>query len=252
MEKPMFLKNKTAFITGTNRGIGKACLELFASAGVDVVAHSRRETPEFLKMTAEVSEKYRVKIMPVFFDMVDNSAMTMAVQNLILKKTPIQILVNCAGVISGGLFQMTSVEKVKEVFDINLFAPMRLTQLLLKIMRRQSSGIIVNVGSTGGLDPGIGNTAYAASKSALMTWTKTLAAELGAFGIRANAVAPFLTKTDMAKSVSEIEQQKMIDHISLKRPAEPIEIAKVILFLASDASSFINGQILRADGGVVL
>ena len=246
------LRGKTALITGTNRGIGKAIIEEFAKNGANIFAHARKETTMFLDSLKEIAEKYNVNIQPIFFDMTDKQAMKEVVVNLINKKSPVDILVNNAGVISKGMFSMTSVDKIREVFEINFFSHLELTQLILKIMFRRKTGNIVNIGSIGGIDAGRSNTAYAASKAALMTWTKTLAAEFGPAGIRANAIAPFLTSTDMADQITKSDQEIMVEHISLKRAARPEEIAKVVSFLSSDDSSFINGQIVRVDGGIVL
>ncbi len=147
---------------------------------------------------------------------------------------------------------MTPIEKIKEVFETNFYGPLRLTQMLLRVILKSRGGAIVNVGSVGGLDAGVGNTAYATSKAALMTWTKTLASELGPYGVRVNAVAPSLTQTDMAGKISEDEKAKMIRHTALRRSAQPQEIASAIAYLISDMSSFVNGQILRVDGGMLL
>ena len=111
------LKGRTAFITGTNRGIGKALVAEFARNGADVIAHARRETPEFLSMLEEIASKYSVKVSPLFFDMTNSEAMKTAVRGLISSRIPVDILVNNAGVAHGGLFQMTGMSKVREVFD---------------------------------------------------------------------------------------------------------------------------------------
>ena len=108
------LKGRTAFITGTNRGIGKALVAEFARNGADVIAHARRETPEFLSMLEEIASKYSVKVSPLFFDMTNSEAMKTAVRGLISSRIPVDILVNNAGVAHGGLFQMTGMSKVRE------------------------------------------------------------------------------------------------------------------------------------------
>ena len=118
------LKGRTAFITGTIRGIGKALVAEFARNGADVIAHARRETPEFLSMLEEIASKYSVKVSPLFFDMTNSEAMKTAVRGLISSRIPVDILVNNAGVAHGGLFQMTGMSKVREVFDSNLFSMM--------------------------------------------------------------------------------------------------------------------------------
>lgn len=246
------LKNKTVLITGTNRGIGKVILEEFAKYGANVLAHSRKETPEFVEYINSIAKTYGVIITPVYFDMTDSDTMKNCVKDLFIKnKLKVDILINNSGIAHGGYFQMTSISKIKEVFDINLFAQMELTQLILKIMTRQKAGTIINMGSILGLDMKEGSCAYGLSKAAVMAWTKTLASECGRIGIRVNAIAPGLVDTDMAKFMEEKAEGKMIADSAMKRIAQPSEIAKVALFLASDASSFVNGQIIRVDGGSV-
>ena len=126
---------------------------------------------------------------------------------------------------------------------------MELTRLVLKIMTRKKSGSIVNISSIAGLDLAAGNSAYGVSKAALAAWTKTLAAEFTGSGIRINAVAPGLTDTRMAVLMEEKAKQEMISASAMNRLAKPEEIAQAVFFLTSDAASFINGQILRVDGG---
>lgn len=243
------LKGKTAFITGTNRGIGKEMVEEFAKNGADIIAHARKETPEFLTFLKEISEKYGVKTHPVFFDMTDAEAMQNTVRQVIADKIPVDVLVNSAGVAHGGLFQMTSMTKIREVFEINFFAHLQLIQLLLRYIIKRGKGSIINFGSVLGLDLPEGSCAYGVSKAALIAFTKTLAAECGQYGVRVNAVAPGLIDTDMAKQMEKHAEEKMLEECAMKRLGKPEEIANTVIFLASDASSFINGQVLRVDGG---
>ena len=243
------LKGKTAFITGTNRGLGKAFVEMFAKNGADVVAHARKDSSEFRVSCSNQAEKYSVKVMPVFFDLTDSAAMKTAVRELIADKTPINVLVNSAGIAHGGLFQMTAMAKVREVFDVNLFAQMELTQLLFRYMMKSGGGSIVNIASISGLDLKVGNCAYGVSKAALIAFTRTLAAECGTTGLRVNAVCPGLAATDMRTQMDEKAGREMIARSAMNRLARPEEIARVAVFLASDEASFVNGQILSVDGG---
>lgn len=243
------LEGKTAFITGTNRGLGEAFVVEFAKNGVNVLAHARRETPEFLEKIDGISRKYGVSITPVFFDMTDSDAMKKGVRAIIAAKIPVDVLVNNAGIAHGGLFQMTAISKIREVFDINLFSHMELTQLFLRYMIKNGGGSIINVASITGEDLNIGNCAYGVSKAAMIAFTKTLAAETASLGVRVNAVSPGLTETDMAAQMEENASKRMISESAMKRLAKPEEVAKMILFLATDNASFINGQIIRVDGG---
>lgn len=243
------LRGKTAFITGTNRGLGRAFVEEFAKNGASVIAHARKETPEFVAACADLAARHGVEIDPIFFDMTDSAAMKTAVRALVSARKPVHILVNNAGIAHGGFFQMTSMDTIRRVFDVNLFGHMELTQLLLRWMGKCGGGSIVNIASIAGLDLKVGNCAYGVSKAALIAFTKTLASECAPMGIRANAVCPGLVATDMGAQMEEKAGQEMIFRSAMKRLARPEEIARVAVFLASQDASFLNGQTISVDGG---
>ncbi len=246
----MLLEGKNAIITGSNRGIGRSVLETFAKEGCKTVwAHARKETDEFTKDIASLSEKYGTEIIPVYFDLTDTNNLKLRIKEVIMSKKPIDILVNNAGVAHGGLFQMTSVSQIRDVFAVNLFAGMEITQLVSRVMTKQKSGSIINMSSISGLDLKAGNSAYGVSKAAVAAWTKTLSAELGPYGIRVNAVAPGLTNTRMADIMEKKAGHQMISESALGRLAFTQEIANVVAFLASNNASFISGQVIRTDGG---
>ena len=248
----MLLQNKTAIITGSNRGIGKAVLETFAENGADIFACVRKETDEFSNVTARLSEKTGVSITPVYFDLAESEQVKSGIKSILSSKKQIDILVNNAGVASGSFFQMTSLKDLKQVFEINFFSQVLFTQGISRYMSRFKTGSIINIASTAGLIGDAGMTSYGSSKAALMFATKTMATELGEMNIRVNAIAPSITKTDMFDQMEEKARNKLIDASSLKRPAEAVEVANVALFLASDLSSFITGQVLRVDGGLTI
>lgn len=243
------LKNKNVFITGTNGGIGKAVVAECAKNGANVWAHARTETPEFQETLDNLSRLYNVSVSPVYFDLADTASLREELKNILKTKKSVDGLVNCAAVPHGGMFMMTPVAKIKEVFDINLFAQMEITQLILKAMMRQRSGSIVNISSVAGLDLSAGNSAYGVSKSALAAWTQTLAAECATAGIRVNAVSPGMTDTKMASKMGKKAAEQMLAASAMKRTARPEEIAKTVVFLLSEDASFINGQNIRIDGG---
>ena len=192
-----------------------------------------------------------VKIIPVYFDLEDTEQIKEGVKTIRSTKESIDILVNNAGVIHTSLFQMTSIDKMREIFELNLFSQMLLTQQISKIMMRQKSGSIINLSSSAAIEANEGRTAYATSKSALITSTQVLSKELAVCGIRVNAIAPGLTQTDMmVESTPEDILENTLQRISMRRVGRPEEIAKTALFLASDMSSYITGQVLRVDGGM--
>ena len=246
---PTVFSNKTVLITGANRGIGRALAEAFAQAGANLLVHSRVDTDAFAIDMLDLATRHGRQVERLFFDMTDTTAMKAAVNAALPVGRPVHVLVNNAGVVHSGLFQMTPVSIVRGVFDVNFFAQLELTQLILRRMTRQKSGAIVNIGSVAGLDLSLGNIAYGVSKAALMACIQTLAAEVGSLGVRVNAVAPGLTQTAMAVQLGKKGESRMIERSAMRRLATVEEIAQVVLFLASDAASFVNGQVIPVNGG---
>lgn len=239
-------------ITGAAGGIGSATSRAFAQAGRPVIAHDLAPREGFEESLAALSDEFGVETRAIYFDLTDPAAMKAAIQSLFKEKIYPTTLVNNAGIPHGALFQMTPISQVRKVFEVNLFAAMELTQLILKGMRRAGGGTIVNLSSNAGLDLLPGNSAYGVSKAAIAAWTKTLAAELGGNGIRVNAVAPGLTETAMSSYMQENAGRDMLESSAMGRLGNPDEIARVIVFLAGNDSSFINGQTIRIDGGGVM
>ncbi len=243
------LAGKTAVITGCNRGIGKAILETYTANGATVFACVRKESQEFSKLIRQLSKKNSVPIVPVYFDACNMEELKQAVKQIKDSKRKIDILVNNAGIGYNALFQMSSLDKLKEVFDVNFIAPFVFTQYLSKLMVRQKSGNIITISSTVAVDANEGKAVYGASKAALICMTKVIAAELKEFGIRANSIAPGLTDTDMLLCLPKEFILKMAGSAEKNGIAKPSEIADTALFLASDLSSHISGQVIRVDGG---
>lgn len=243
------LQGKTAVVTGCNRGIGKNIVMKFAEQGADVFACARRKSDEYENFLKEIALQYQVEIIPVYFDLSEESQIKEGIQSILKTKKPIDILVNNAGIAFGGTFSMTSMKKLKEVFDINYFAQIQIMQLVSRSMMKHQRGSIINMASVGGIEAEPGYLAYGSSKSALIWATRCLAKEVGAYGIRVNAVAPGLTETNMGHYKSEQEIDKVVQRSALGRMGQPEEIADAVLYLASDKSSFMTGQILRVDGG---
>lgn len=248
----MLLKDKTAVITGCNRGIGKAILEKFAENGADIFAHARKKTDDFENECRRLSEKHNVKIIPFYFEATESGEIKDAVKSIASVTKDFDILVNNIGVINSiKLFQMTTMQEIKDAFEVNFFAQIEFTQYISRYMARKRKGSIINISSVAGLDGNTGMLQYVSSKAALIGATKRLAIELGNSDIRVNSVAPGLTDTDMGNQMSEDLEKETLNHLIFKRKAKPEEIANAVLFLASDMSSFITGQVLRVDGGML-
>lgn len=243
------LTGKNIIITGASRGIGRAILELFVENGANIWACAREKNEQFEADMQKLSEINKVWIKPIYFDLADELSIKTGLQEIIKDKQPIDALVNNAGIAYGALFTMTSLPKLKELFQVNFFAQIQIMQIILRIMMRQKFGSIVNMASIGGIETAAGYLAYGSSKSALIYATKSVSHEVGQYGIRVNAIAPGLVETDMGEYKSPDEINKILDRSSLHRKAKPSEIANCALFLISEESAFITGQVLIADGG---
>ena len=247
----MLLKGKIVVLTGSNRGIGKAMLEVFAKNGANIWACVRKPDDNFTRDIAVLTEKTGVNISPVYFDLANVEQVKAGVKMITSAKQPVDVLINNAGINYTSMFQMTPIDKMKEVFDINFFSQMLLTQSISRLMVRQKGGSIINIASSAAIEGNEGRTAYASSKAAMICSTKVLAKELSAYNIRVNAIAPGLTQTDMmVESTPEDALESTLQRICLKRVGEPEEIANVALFLSSGLSSYMTGQVLRVDGGM--
>lgn len=246
----MLLKDKTAVITGCNRGIGKAILEDYVRNGANVFAVVRKETTEFTDFCKELSEQYHVAIYPIYMDFNDEEQVKCGVKEILSYKQKISVLVNNVGVsLPLTLMAMTKMDTIKEVFQINFFSHMLLTQLISKSMMRYKEGSVIFISSSAAYDGGA-NVEYSASKAALIGATRRLAVELGTYGIRVNAIAPGLTDTDMGGTMSEEDEAIALSMNVMHRKGRPEEIASVATFLGSEMSTFMTAQVLRVDGGL--
>ena len=244
------LKEKTAVVTGANRGIGRCILETFLGQGCRVVACVRQKDAETEAMLSALPQAEGARVTVVELDLADESSIKSAVRQIVGSLQRLDILVNNAGVASGGLFQMSSVAEMRRVFEVNVFGTMQFSQGLARVMTRQKSGSIINIASTAVDFADPGTLGYGSSKAALVRMTQSMATELGAFNVRVNAIAPGLTRTDMFEQMAPAAREVLIQRSALKRAAEPQDIANAALYLASDLSSFVTGQTLRVDGGM--
>jgi len=239
-----------ALITGANRGIGLSILKQFATEGWDVIAIIRKLKDDTQIVFDEIAKSNNVIIEPYEVDLADESTIKEFIKYIHKNKIGIDALVNNAGSAIGGTLMMSSLSSLKNLFQVNFFGPMQLTQYVAKNMMQRKNGTIVNVCSIAALDGMNGFTSYGCSKAAMVQATRIWASELAQYGIRVNAIAPAAVNTEMAGQMDEKTREMMIGKSFMKRMTEPDEVAKIVYFLASGTSSPINGQIIRIDGGM--
>lgn len=244
------LEGKTVIVTGTARGMGKKMVEIFAKNGANVFAHARTETEAHKCFCKELEKSENIKILPLYFDLRDGKSLKDAVKTIRSTKLEIDGLVNNAGITYNALFQMTNMEELRNQFEVNFFAPFLFTQYISKLMVRNKKGSIVNISSSAAQDGNSGKSAYGASKAALLAMTLSIAEELGTSGIRANVICPGVTETDMVASMPEHITDIQREAAFLKKIGKAEDIANTAMYLLSDYSSYITGQVFRVDGGV--
>ncbi len=245
----MLLKNKTVVITGCNRGIGFEILKTFLINGANVIACTRKNNKKFKDNIKKILPKYAKKVDFVHFDLEKEEEILKGFNSIKKKTKSIDIIINNAGINQMSLFQMTSVEKAKSVFNINFFSVFSLTQKLIKIIKKNSFSKIINISSNAAELCSVGRSVYAPSKAAIIAFTKVLSKELGSNKICVNAIAPGLVDTDMKNETPMKIVEDVIQNTALKKIASPQDVSKVVLFLASDDSNHISGETIFITGG---
>lgn len=245
------LSGQNVIITGSNRGIGRAIVEKFAQNGANIFACARRRNEQFEEDMLGLAQKYNVEIVPIYFDLSNREEMIEATKQIRATKKRIDILVNNAGILSDyQRFSMIPIDNVKKILDINFFAQIEFTQLIVRIMQRSRSGSVVFISSIASLDGFFSSFDYAASKAAINISVLQLARELGEYNIRVNAVAPGVIETDMIDDVDEKSKQSLLPAIFLRRFGTVDDVANVILFVSSNMAQYVTGQVIRVDGGI--
>jgi 3-oxoacyl-[acyl-carrier protein] reductase len=244
------LKGKTALITGASRGIGKAIAMLYAREGADIAITNIVDDDEFRSAIQEI-EALGVKAKGY----VSNAARFDDSQNVIneINKdfTRIDILVNNAGITRDTLLMRMTEEQWDAVITVNLKSVFNLTKAVIPVMLKQKSGAIINMSSIVGVSGNAGQSNYSASKAGIIGFTKSIAKEVGSRNIRCNAIAPGFILTEMTEKLPENVKKEWTEKIPLRRGGTPEDVANTALFLASDLSSYVSGQIIQVCGGLL-
>jgi 3-oxoacyl-[acyl-carrier protein] reductase len=245
-----YLASQVALVTGASRGLGKAIALTLAEHGAAIAAVARSE--EALKETVDAIRTAGGTVEPYAVDVADSASVDAAVEKIAARFQKIDILVNNAGVTRDGLLARMTTEAWDTVINTNLKGAFHLTRPVGRMMVKQRSGRIINISSVIGLMGNAGQANYAASKAGLIGFTKSVAREFASRGITCNVVCPGFIETDMTKDLGEDLKKKLLERIPLQRLGQPADIAGVVAFLCSPAASYITGQILTVDGGMVM
>lgn len=244
------LSGKTSIITGAARGIGKAIATAFAREGSNVIMTDLSISEETLQFAKELEVENNVKVR-VFQADASSFEDSQKLLDLIEKDFPvIDVLVNNAGITRDNLLLRMTEQEWDSVIAVNLKSVFNMTKAVQRFMLKQRSGSIINISSVVGISGNAGQANYAASKAGMIGFTKSIAKEFGSRNIRCNAVAPGFIETDMTAKLPENVREEWIQKIPLKRPGTPEDVAKVCVFLASDLSNYITGQVISICGGM--
>lgn len=244
------LDGNVALVTGAARGIGRAIAEELARAGADLALCDLQK--EWLDDTIKAVESLGRKAQGWAVNVSDSAAVNSVVGEILKACGKIDILVNNAGITKDGLLVRMSDQEWDDVLNVNLKGAFLFTRAVSRPMMKQRSGRIVNIASIIGLIGNAGQCNYAASKAGVIALTKSSAKELAARNIRANAVAPGFIESKMTEVLTEDIRKKMLDAIPLGRFGLPADVAKAVVFLAGEASSYVTGQVLTVSGGMVM
>lgn len=242
---------KTVLVTGGAKGIGKAIVLSFAKAGYDVIINYNGSVTK-AEETKQEAESYGVKAMTIQADVCDYDSVKAMIETIMETCGRIDVLVNNAGITKDGLLLRMTPEDFNHVINVNLTGTFNCIQNVTRIMMKQKSGVIINLSSVVGITGNAGQANYASSKAGIIGLTKSVAKELASRNIRVNAVAPGFIETDMTAILKETDKEKMLAAIPLRKAGTPEQVADVCCALASDAFSYVTGQVIHVDGGMVM
>ena len=246
------LEGKVVFITGSTRGMGWATARLFARHGATVVLNGHRDRELLETRVKALNDAHEGRASGEFFDVADPQAVTRCYQAIFKRHGRLDVLINNAGMIDDAMLGMIPQSAIDRTFAVNTLGVLYNLQAAARLMSRHQRGSIVNVSSIMARRGCEGQTVYAASKAALLGMTLSAAKELAPKGIRVNAVAPGYINTDLIKDLPPAIHQERLASLKMGRIGEPEEVANVHLFLASDMASYVTGQVIGVDGGMLI
>ena len=244
------LKGKNVIITGGSRGIGKGIAEKFAQNGANIAFTNIEMSDESIELSKNL-EKLGVKAKAYVSDAADFEAAQKLADDVINDFGSIDVLVNNAGITKDNLLMRMSEADFETVMKVNMNSVFNNTKAVLRPMLKQRSGSIINLSSVVGVKGNPGQSNYSASKAAIIGFTKSIALELGSRNIRCNAIAPGFIETEMTKALNDDQVNDWADNIPLKRTGQVDDIANTSLFLASDMSAYVTGQVINVCGGML-
>jgi len=244
------LKNKKILITGATGGIGKAISILFAKNNGELLLLGRNKK-KLKQFRLQILKSYKIKISVYPFDISNYEETKNAFRNIFSKTKNVDVLVNNAGILKENLIGMITKKDIDQTINTNLIGPINLTQLVSKIMIKKNSSII-NISSIIGKVGSRGQSLYSSSKAGLIGFTFSTAKEFASRGIRVNAIAPGFIKTKMVSKIYKNKYFEVLSSIQMKRIGKPMDVANVALFLASDLSTYVTGQVIGVDGGMII
>lgn len=245
------LEGKIALITGGSRGIGKGIVQKLAEHGANLAFTYMSSEEKANTLQKELETSHGVKVRAYKSDASDHAAAEELINSVVEEFGTIDILVNNAGITRDGLLLRMSEENFDDVIKTNLKSVFNTTKAIQKTFLKQRSGSIVNITSVVGIKGNAGQSNYAASKAGVIGFTKSIALELGSRSIRCNAVAPGFIYTEMTEELDEKLIKEWNDGVPMKRSGTTEDVANLVLFLASDLSTYITGQVINVDGGML-
>jgi 3-oxoacyl-[acyl-carrier protein] reductase len=245
------IQNKNAIVTGGTRGIGREIARTFAQNGANIAINYRSYNEETKNLIEEL-ESFGVKVVAVKCDVTNEEELNNFIKEIKDKFESIDILVNNAGITKDGLIMRMSEKDFNDVINVNLKGTFNTTKAVSSVMVKQRQGKIINISSVVGVTGNAGQCNYAASKAGVIGFSKSVARELASRNINVNVIAPGYINTDMTKVLPDKVKEEVIKTIPMKKIGDPKEIANLALFLSSNLSDYITGQVINVDGGMVM